>query len=329
MKKLRDFPFMDLYVRLDGVSPPRFRSPQRDKHNQWTQVLPSEYVPDANVLIEKIRGELDNVEASFTYDGMRFRMAHANMANSETWAVLRKINAIVPKLEKLGYAPHIARYLLNLGKRDGLVLFSGPTGHGKTTTCFSLLQEYLHTYGGVGMTVEDPVEYLLEGAIGDNAYSYQVQVNHNEDWATPLKRTLRWTPRYLLVGEVRSPAAAEQILRAATTGHLVLTTIHAGSIEDSILGLLQLASQNLGPGARNVLAQGLTAAINQNLNEAGPYVRYVFTEEHNNGDPVRALIREDRVGMINTYIERQIARLNQLGGVPQTQGFSPPQPKKK
>lgn len=328
MVKLRDFPFMDLYVRLDGVSPPRYRTPQRDKHNQWTQVLPADYHADAAQLTDKVRAEIGHIEASFTYDGMRFRLAHAHLANSETWAVLRKINAVVPKLEKLGYAAHITRYLLNLGKRDGLILFSGPTGHGKTTSCFSLLQEYLQTYGGVGMTVEDPVEYLLEGPIGTNAYSYQIQVAQNEDWATPLKRTLRWTPRYLLVGEVRSPAAAEQILRAATTGHLVLTTIHAGSIEDSIMGLLQLASQNLGPGARNILAQGLTAAINQNLGEAGPYIRYVFTEEHNNGDPVRALIREDRIGMINTYIERQIARMNQLGGVPPVQGMTPPAAKK-
>lgn len=328
MSKLSSFPFMDLYVRLDGASPPRYRSPQRDKHNQWTQVLPPEYHADAQRLIGKVREEIENTEASFTYEGMRFRLAYANLANSETWAVLRKINAVVPRLEKLGYSSHIARYLLNLGKRDGLILFSGPTGHGKTTTCFSLLQEYLMAYGGVGMTIEDPVEYLLEGPVGDNAYSYQIQVAQNEDWATPIKRTLRWTPRFLLVGEVRSPAAAEQILRAATTGHLVLTTIHAGSIEDSLLGLLQLAAQNLGSSARNILAQGLTAAVHQNLTEAGPYVRYVFTEEHNNGDPVRALIREDRVGMINTYIERQIARVNQMQAVhDQRVNLQPPKKK--
>jgi twitching motility protein PilT len=328
MSFLRDFPFMDLYVRLDGVANPRYRTPQRDKHNQWTQVLPAEYHADAANIVTKIRSEADNPEASFIYDGMRFRLAHTRLANSETWAVLRKINAVVPRLQDLGYAPHIARYLLNLGRRDGLVVFAGPTGHGKTTSCFSLLQEYLRVYGGVGMTVEDPVEYQLEGEIGPNAYCYQVQVAHDEDWATPLKRSLRWTPRYLLVGEVRSPAAAEQILRAATTGHLVLTTIHAGSIEDSLMGLLQLASQNLGSGAKNILAQGLTAVVHQHLGETGPFIRYLFTEEHNNGDPIRALIREDRIGMINTYIERQVARMNQLGGVPEGHGFTGPQKRK-
>jgi twitching motility protein PilT len=318
MKKLIDLPFMDLYVRLDAPAPPRYRTPQRDVHNVWSQPLPEEYRADAVQLVHKFRAEADKADAAFTYEKMRFRLSHQTMANGEIWAVLRRINDVVPKLETLGYAPHIVNYLRSIGKRDGLVIFSGATGHGKTTTCFSLLQEYLNTYGGVGMTIEDPVEYILEGPIQNKGYCYQVQVV-DEDWATPLKRALRWTPRYLLVGEIRSPAAAEQMLRAATTGHLVLTTIHAGSIEDSILGVLQLAAQKLGDGARNVLAQGLTAAIHQNLRPQGPYIRYVFTEENNNGDPVRALIREDRVGMINTYIERQIARMNQqstLGTIP-------------
>lgn len=319
MKKLKDLPFMDLYIRLDAMATPRYRTPQRDKHNMWIQPLPADYHADTEQLTAKLRAETDNPDAAFSYEGMRFRLSQQRMANNEYWAVLRRINARVPKLEELGYAPHIASYLKNLGRRDGLILFSGATGHGKTTTCFSLLQEYLNAYGGVGMTVEDPVEYILEGPIGDKGYCYQIQVSKNEDWATPIKRTLRWTPKYLMVGEIRSPAAAEQILRAATTGHLVFTTIHAGSIEDSLLGLLQLAAQNLGGAAKNVLAQGLTAAVHQTLGPNGPFIRYLFTEEDNNGDPIRALIREDRIGMINTYIERTIARMAQMA---QRQGIT-------
>lgn len=312
MEKLINFPFMDLYLRLDGAEAPRFRAPRLDKHNVWTQPLPEAYRADAQNIITHLIAEAGDPDAAFDYDGMHFRMSRQKMANGEDWVVLRKVNPIVPALTSLGYAPHIAGYLHNLGRRDGLILFSGATGHGKTTSCFALLQEYLKAYGGVGMTVEDPVEYLLEGPVGPHGYCYQIQVGEDEDWATPLKRCLRWTPRYLLVGEIRSPAAAEQILRAATTGHLVFTTIHAGSIEDSLLGLLHLAHRTLGDGAKTMLAQGLTGAIHQTLNPTGPFIRYVFTEENNNGDPVRALIREDRVGMINTYIDRQIARMQLL-----------------
>ncbi len=312
MHKLSKFDFMDLYVRLDGASTPRYRAPRLDKHNVWTQLLPELYHADADHLIMHLRQDAHRPDAAFDYDGMHFRISQQKMASGEEWVCLRKVNPVVPRLVDLGYVPHIANYLLNLGRRDGLVLLSGATGHGKTTTCFSLLQEYLERYGGVGMTVEDPVEYELEGERGAHGYCYQIQVSDEEDWAPPLKRCLRWTPRYLLVGEIRSPEAAEQILRAATTGHLVLTTIHAGSIEESLLGLLHLAYRAVGESARIMLAQALTAGIHQTLNPTGPFIRYIFTEENNNGDPVRALIREDRVGMINTYIDRQIARMQLL-----------------
>jgi twitching motility protein PilT len=161
---------------------------------------------------------------------------------------------------------------------------------------------------------------MLDGPVGDYGYCYQVQVSREEDWATPLKRALRWTPRYMLVGEVRSPRAAEQILRAATTGHLVITTIHAGSVEESFMGLMHLAEQSIGHAANYMLAQGLTAAWHQTLGAAGPFLRYVFTEEGNNGDPVRALIRENKVGMINSYIDKQAARMDILRGVDPVSG---------
>ncbi|HUY67820.1 MAG TPA: ATPase, T2SS/T4P/T4SS family [Alphaproteobacteria bacterium] len=315
--RLHDLPFMDLYVRIDeaGKGQARYRTPARDYTNNWTRVLPDRYAAESLAIAKELRDHIDNPDSSYTYDGMRFRLSYQHLANGQEWVILRRIVSKVPTLEELSFSPNIIDYLCRLGKRDGLILISGPTGHGKTTTSFALLAEYLRRYGGVGITVEDPVEYMLDGPVGDYGYCYQVQVNKSEDWATPLKRALRWTPRYMLVGEVRSPAAAEQILRAATTGHLVITTIHAGSVEESFMGLMHLADHALGGSANFMLAQGLTAAWHQTLGAAGPFLRYVFTEEHNNGDPVRALIRDNKVGMINTYIDKQIARMHELSGV--------------
>ena len=314
--RLRDMPFMDLYVRIDpeGRGIARFRTPGRDYSNNWSRVLPDHHRGEARIIAEKLAQNLDNPDASFEYDGMRFRQSYQKLANGQDWVTLRRINARVPTLEELSVSAHIGTQLRRLGKRDGLILISGPTGHGKTTMSFSLLADYLERFGGVGITVEDPVEYALDGPVGEYGYCYQVQVNDEEDWATPLKRALRWTPRYLLVGEVRTPRAAEQILRAATTGHLVITTIHAGSVEESFMGLLHLADQCVGGAAAHMLSQGLTAAWHQTLGPAGPYLRYVFTEENNNGDPVRSLIRENKIGMINSYIDKQIARMEVLRG---------------
>jgi len=315
--RLRDLPFMDLYVRIDeeGKGVARFRSPGRDYSNNWSRVLSDQYRAETKIVAEKLLDNLESADASFEYDGMRFRQSYQKLANGQAWVILRRINSRVPTLEELSVVPQLATHLRRLGQRDGLILISGPTGHGKTTMSFALLADYLKRLGGVGITVEDPVEYSLDGPVGEYGYCYQVEVDRDEDWATPLKRALRWTPRYLLVGEVRSPRAAEQILRAATTGHLVITTIHAGSVEESLMGLLHYADQCTGGAAKFMLAQGLTAAWHQTLTGTGPYLRYVFTEENNNGDPIRSLIRENKVGMINSYIDKQIARMDMRRGV--------------
>jgi twitching motility protein PilT len=313
---------MDLYVRIDeaGIGVARYRSPARDYSNNWSRPLPDQYRGESRKVAAELRNNLENPDSSYQYDGMRFRQSYQRLANGQEWVILRRISSKVPTLEDLKFAPHICDHLRRLGLRDGLILISGPTGHGKTTTCFALLAEYLKRYGGVGLTIEDPVEYMLDGPVGDNGYCYQVQVDNKEDWATPLKRALRWTPRYILVGEVRSPRAAEQILRAATTGHLVITTIHAGSVEESFMGLMHLAEQEIGGAANYMLAQGITAAWHQTLSANGPYMRYVFTEENNNGDPVRALIRDNKVGMINSYIDKQAARMDMQRGVDPAKG---------
>ncbi|QQR69428.1 MAG: Flp pilus assembly complex ATPase component TadA [Alphaproteobacteria bacterium] len=309
---LRELKFMDIYIRLDQPGEPRYRPLARDMSNLWTRPLPEEFHGDCLALTQTLaHSNLEKADMAFAYDGMRFRVSHQMTSKGERWAILRRIKENIPTMESLSFAEHITTYLRQLGRRDGLIILSGATGHGKTTTCFSLLKDYLTRLGGVAITVEDPVEYALEGPCGDNGYCYQVQVD-NEDWATPLKLALRWTPRFMMVGEVRSPRAAEQILRAATTGHLVLTTIHAGSIEESLMGLMHLAEQSMGRGAEAMLAAGLTGALHQTLGPSGPFLRYVITEEANNGDPVRNLIREQKVGMINTYIDMQIARLNTM-----------------
>jgi len=312
--KLHDLSFMDLYIRVDHPAPARYRCAARDYTNNWTRPLPEVFKNEIDLIANRLRGQLDSPDSSFEYEGMRFRLSYQRLANGEDWVVLRRISAQVPKLEALNFAPHICTHLRRMGQRDGLIVISGATGNGKTTTAFSLLNDYLGNFGGVGITIEDPVEYALNGPVGEYGYCYQVQVTKDEDWASPLKRALRWTPRFLLVGEVRSPRAAEQILRAATTGHLVITTIHAGSIEESLMGLMHLAEQSMGTAANYMLAQGLTAGMHQTLSSAGPFLRYVVTEENNNGDPVRSLVRENRVGMINSYIDKQIARMNTVHG---------------
>jgi twitching motility protein PilT len=128
---------------------------------------------------------------------------------------------------------------------------------------------------------------------------------------------LRWAPKYIYVGEIRTPKAAEQLLRAASTGHLVITTVHAGAIEEALMGIIFLAEQAMGGSASTMLAASLTAISTQTIKETGPNLKYIYTEENSPGDPVRSLIRENKVGMLSTYIDRIAARLQgspQFGG---------------
>ena len=312
---LDQLPFIDLYVRLDEPAQAYYRS--REKGNGLiSQFVPPEFQPEVDRFKSAVKAALPEnaADGSIDFEGLRCRLSRQKMSDLTTWVCARRINTVIPELDKLGFAPYIFNHMHGLGLRDGLILISGATGHGKTTTAVALLADFLRTYGGTAITIEDPVEYMLKGRHGDGGQCFQVEVQQEEDWAICLKRSLRWAPRYIYVGEIRTPKAAEQLLRAATTGHLVITTVHAGSPEEALMGLMFLAEQAMGPGVQNILAAGLTALIYQTMKETGPLIRYLFTEPDSSGDPIRSLIRDNKIGMISTYIDRISARLSSAGG---------------
>ncbi|MDP9127372.1 MAG: type IV pilus twitching motility protein PilT [Pseudomonadota bacterium] len=307
---LNDLPFIDLYVRLDQADQALYRSKEKGK-GVISQFVPAEYQPMIDRFMIAVNKEMREgaSDGSIDFEGLRCRLSRQTMSDHTSWVCARRINTVIPDIQKLGYQSYILDSIHGLGKRDGLILVSGATGHGKTTTAVAMLADFLRSYGGTAVTIEDPVEFMLKGRHGDGGQCFQVEVHSDEEWAACLKRALRWAPRYIYVGEIRTPKAAEQVLRAATTGHLVITTVHAGSPEEALMGLIFLAEQAMGPGVQNILAAGLTALINQTLKEAGPTVRYLFTEPDSPGDPIRSLIRENKIGMISTYVDRINARL--------------------
>ncbi len=306
---LNDLPFIDLYVRLDQPDRALFRSKEKGKGN-INLIVPEEYQLVIDRFTSAVNTTLgDRHDGSIEFEGVRCRLSRQEMSDDSAWACARRINTAIPDIEKLGIFPSICQHMISLGKRDGLVLVSGATGAGKTTTAVALLGYFLKNYGGTAVTIEDPVEYMLKGRHGDNGHCFQVEVRAEEDWAVCLKRALRWAPRYIYVGEIRTPKAAEQLLRAASTGHMVITTVHAGSPEEALLGLIFLAEQAMGSGVENILSTALTSVIYQTMRETGPWVRYLFTEPDSPGDPIRSLIREKKIGMLSTYIDRTVARL--------------------
>jgi twitching motility protein PilT len=327
---LDDLPFIDIYVRLDQPDQALYRSTERGKGN-INQIVPADYQLVVDRFMSAVITTLgDRPDGTIDFEGVRCRLSRQQMSDNSMWVCARRINTALPDIEKLGIMPSIVNHMCTLGRRDGLILVSGATGAGKTTTAVGLLTYFLRTYGGTAVTIEDPVEFMLKGRHGENGHCFQVEVHNEEEWAVNLKRALRWAPRYIYVGEIRTPKAAEQLLRAASTGHLVITTVHAGSPEEALMGLVFLAEQAMGSGVENILSAGLTAVVYQTMRESGPWIRYLFTEPDSPGDPVRSLIRDKKIGMLSTYIDRTAARLGNQTAVVQPQqssttaaGFTP------
>jgi twitching motility protein PilT len=306
---------MDIYVRLDAQATAHFRAGRGVDMALPDADLPEAFTEDALALADYLRVNFEGTEMGLNYDGMRLRATRLETAKGQVWAALRRLPALPLTLETLGFIPQLLPVLQELGRRSGLILVCGASGQGKTTTISSLLKRYLETYGGVGFTIEDPVEYDLEGRIGKSGYCYQAEVQEENQWGTMLKRALRWHPRYITVGEIRTPDAANQVLRAATSGHTVLATMHAGSMEEALEGLLQLSEQELGARAPLLLAAGLAGVVHQVFSPAGLAAHFLITEADNPGSAVRALIRDKRIGQTRTIADQQMARLMQNGRI--------------
>ena len=141
----------------------------------------------------------------------------------------------VKDLSALGFSPHDAQRWEGLTKRPhGIVLVTGPTGSGKTTTLYATLKRLATEEVNVS-TVEDPIE-MIEPAFNQT----QVQVHLDLDFAQGLRALMRQDPDIIMVGEVRDLATAEMAVQAALTGHLVFTTLHTNDAPSAIMRLMEL-----------------------------------------------------------------------------------------
>jgi type IV pilus assembly protein PilB len=138
-------------------------------------------------------------------------------------------------INSLGFTEkELITYLENIKKPNGIVLISGPTGSGKTTTLYATLKK-LNLPNTNILTVEDPIEYTLEGI-----NQVQLKENIGLDFATTLRTFLRQDPDIIMVGEIRDVNTANMAIRAALTGHLVLSTIHTNSSWATVSRLIDM-----------------------------------------------------------------------------------------
>ncbi len=178
-----------------------------------------------------------------------------------TLRLLDPEHGIVP-LEQLGFPLEIKQKLNELVELpNGLILVTGPTGSGKTTTLYALLSTLAGKDRNI-ITLEDPIEYELKDIIQS-----QIDIDHGYTFASGLRAILRHDPDIILVGEIRDQETAQTAIDASLTGHLVLATLHTNSAIEAIPRLLSMgvSTYTFAPALRAVLAQRLVRTINPEM----------------------------------------------------------------
>ncbi|WP_063399883.1 GspE/PulE family protein [Prochlorococcus marinus] len=212
---------------------------------RYIEPLPSRLIPAVTSRF-KIMADLDIAERRMAQDGRIRRTYRNRMVDFRVNSLpsrygekicLRLLDSSAPQLglDKLISNPSALSLVRNLGSKPfGMILVTGPTGSGKSTTLYSLLAE--RNEPGINIsTVEDPIEYTLPGIT-------QCQVNREKgfDFSTALRAFMRQDPDVLLVGETRDLETAKTAIEAALTGHLVLTTLHCNDASSAIARLNEM-----------------------------------------------------------------------------------------
>lgn len=216
-----------------------------------------EIAPEEKVKLFEETGDVD-----FAYEIPGLARYRANFFDQKYGiaSVFREIPSEILTCEQLGL-PSVVRKLASLPR--GLVLVTGPTGSGKSTTLAAIIDEANRTRKDHIITVEDPIEFVHR--------SKEAVVNHREvglhtrSFAAALRGALREDPDIILVGEMRDLETISLAIEAASTGHLVFATLHTSSAAKTVDRIIEVFPANQQEQIRNTLSDGLRAVIAQNL----------------------------------------------------------------
>ena len=183
---------------------------------------------------ERRKPQNGSLELQMKFGDMHLRMSTLPTIQNESLVIRIHLQTSVQPLSELSLFPSSAKTLLSfLYHSHGLIVFTGPTGSGKTTTMYSLLETAKTSFNRSIVTLEDPIEKRNDGLL-------QIQINERAGitYETGLKAVLRHDPDIILVGEIRDAQTAKVAVRASLTGHLVLTTLHTKDAKGAVLRLL-------------------------------------------------------------------------------------------
>lgn len=255
---------------------------------------------------QQLRDYESQLELDFSYElgGVsRFRVNVYQQQRGPA-AAFRVVPSAVRSLESL-QAPRVMSQLAMLPR--GLVLFTGPTGSGKSTSMAAMVDHRNRHQGGHILTIEDPIEFVHES---HRCLISQREVGtHTLGFAQALRSALREDPDVILVGELRDLETIRLALTAAETGHLVLATLHASSAAKTVDRLIDVFPTGEKDMVRAMLSESLQGVISQTLCRAADGKGRVAALEIMLGTPaIRNLIRENKVAQMVSVMQSGLSQ---------------------
>lgn len=306
--KLAELEFSDLYLEPDGSA-----WAKQSVDNRGRTVLDDGLLEQSLLLRERLQEHKTGIDFSTNWDGIRLRVQRIETVDGDVF-VCRKLHNHILNISKIGYPQKLVDALMNEQSfsRGGVVLFTGSTGAGKSTSLASWVSSRLRTYGGTCWTVENPIEmslsgrYAGEGVVGT---CYQTEVREESEIKELIQRFLRAAPTMIMVGEIRSSDAASQTVFAGTSGTLACATFHANDISSA----LQRMKGLLSPTDMSAFADSLGAIIHQSIHTKaiGGIEKKFFNvspliiDGSRNSTAIRGHLRSGDFSMLVSEIERQ------------------------